>query len=129
MCASNIWPVSLLEKGGAGVTCVCGAFEACISKQKTGKFYINFIYLFIYFAWNSCKLWTTNPLEDWKLLQKLCSHFACRSAFKHNNRTFGGLAMLCKNEFKPHKDFKKKKPTKADFQWIKLAKDFFFQFW
>lgn len=50
-------------------------------------------------------------------------HFICRTASKHNNRTFGGLAMLCKSEFKPH--IKILKNTKADFQWIKLEKEFF----
>ena len=50
-------------------------------------------------------------------------HFVCRSASKHNNRTFGGLAMLCRIEFKPH--IKILKNTKSDFQWIKLEKEFF----
>ena len=63
-----------------------------------------------------------HELQNYKI-GNYYSHFVCRSASKHNNRSFGGLAMLCKKEFKPH--IKILKNTKADFQWIKLEKDFF----
>ena len=50
-------------------------------------------------------------------------HPICRPASKHNNRHFGGLAILRKPEIKPH--VKILKNTNYEYQWVKLEKDFF----
>lgn len=47
----------------------------------------------------------------------------CRNVSKHNNRFFGGLAILCKEFLKKH--VKILKNTNSEFQWVKLEKSFF----
>ena len=47
----------------------------------------------------------------------------CRAKTKANNRYFGGLAILCKQEIRPY--IKILKNSNPNFQWIKLEKDFF----
>ena len=50
-------------------------------------------------------------------------HGICRSISKKNNRHFGGLAILRKNEIKPYVRILKN--TSPEFQWVKLERDFF----
>lgn len=50
-------------------------------------------------------------------------HPICRKASRHNNRHFGGLAILRKPEIKRY--VKILKNTNPDYQWVKLDKEFF----
>ena len=50
-------------------------------------------------------------------------HTVCRKQSKHNNRFFGGLAILVKHKLKPY--IKIMNNTNCDYQWVKLEKSYF----
>ncbi|XP_063442678.1 uncharacterized protein LOC134722974 [Mytilus trossulus] len=50
-------------------------------------------------------------------------HAICRKQSKHNNRYFGGLAVLIKDKLKPY--IKMLNNTNPDYQWVLLQKNYF----
>ena len=58
-----------------------------------------------------------------KYIEDYYCHFVSRKPSPHNNRSFGGLAILCKRKLKPY--IKILENTKPDYQWVKIEESFF----